>query len=449
MKKIKLILLSLFCTFLFSNYEVDANQFNIITDNYNQTLSYLQSNHMTIKTSIPEIGYIETDGSLTKEQIRLEDKNIKCIEDTVNQTDPDLFGDSVVAQPEPNYLPKLFSYQWGMNRITNSGKSYRINHNNRKLINVAIIDSGIDTSHEAFKGSIDFKHSENLVPAGGYDNTEPEEKGNKDNLQDFKGHGTAVAGQVSANGQIYGVSPGAELQIYRVFGKSKSKESWVLRAIIDAVNNGADIINLSLGQYVKLPQGNFFNSADAIGYKLALDYAERHNVIVVSAVGNDGIGEDPTSLKKLYEKENGTVGNLNYQVIDLPACLNNTIAVGSSDNNNRISSFSNHFNKYDSHFVLAPGGGTELLNKYGEKKWYEDKLFMQESILSTSNDGNYNYFNGTSVSTGKVSGELAEIMSTFGLKERPWAAKYILLNKTTTTNDGYKEINVYSALGGN
>ncbi|NLQ40918.1 peptidase S8, partial [Streptococcus mutans] len=62
--------------------------------------------------------------------------------------------------------------------------------------------------------------------------------------------------------------------------------------------------------------------------------------------------------------------------------------------------------------------------------------------------GNYDYADGTSISTGKVSGELAEIISNYHLQGDSSKARSILLNQVNYTSDGYKEISTYKALRG-
>ncbi|WP_375339266.1 S8 family serine peptidase [Lactococcus cremoris] len=67
---------------------------------------------------------------------------------------------------------------------------------------------------------------------------------------DKMGHGTEVAGQITANGNILGVAPGITVNIYRVFGENLSKSEWVARAIIRAADDGNKVINISAGQYL-------------------------------------------------------------------------------------------------------------------------------------------------------------------------------------------------------
>lgn len=105
-------------------------------------------------------------------------------------------------------------------------------------------------------------------------------------------HGTFIAGILHAkrNSPAPAIAPGCTLLIRPVFselGKNNGdlpsatpiELAW---AIIDCVNEGAHILNLSIALEVPSPEGDL---------KLieALDYAARNNVIVVVAAGNQGI----------------------------------------------------------------------------------------------------------------------------------------------------------------
>lgn len=63
--------------------------------------------------------------------------------------------------------------------------------------------------------------SKNLVPLNGFRGTEPEETGDVHDVNDRKGHGTMVSGQISANGRLIGVAPNNKFTMYRVFGSKR------------------------------------------------------------------------------------------------------------------------------------------------------------------------------------------------------------------------------------
>lgn len=135
---------------------------------------------------------------------------------------------------------------------------------------VAILDTGLDTSHEAFqnavnepkynKDAISEKITNNSLHAGeisvdsvyksskipfAYDYSEPDT-----NVAGGNSHGTHVAGIVGANGgKVTGVAPDAQLMILKIFGDdgSGAYDSDILAALDDAVMLGVDAINMSLG----------------------------------------------------------------------------------------------------------------------------------------------------------------------------------------------------------
>lgn len=135
---------------------------------------------------------------------------------------------------------------------------------------VAILDTGLDTSHEAFqnkvnepkftKQNIANKLASDSLRVGNvnvnsiyqsdkipfaYDYYD-----NDTNVSGGNSHGTHVAGIVGANrGQVTGVAPDAQLMILKIFGDdgSGAYDSDILAALDDAVMLGVDAINMSLG----------------------------------------------------------------------------------------------------------------------------------------------------------------------------------------------------------
>lgn len=135
---------------------------------------------------------------------------------------------------------------------------------------VAILDTGLDTSHEAFQNdvngakytindiqakilnnklhageiSVDSVYKSSKIPFA-YDYSEPDT-----NVAGGNSHGTHVAGIVGANGgKVTGVAPDAQLMILKIFGDdgSGAYDSDILAALDDAVMLGVDAINMSLG----------------------------------------------------------------------------------------------------------------------------------------------------------------------------------------------------------
>ena len=108
-----------------------------------------------------------------------------------------------------------------------------------KGVVVAILDTGVDYTHPDLGGTI----GPDQKVIGGFDFVDDD----GDPL-DMDGHGTAVAGIIGANGQIKGIAPEVSILAYRVVDRMGNvKSTDLLRALEKASQNGADVINLSLG----------------------------------------------------------------------------------------------------------------------------------------------------------------------------------------------------------
>jgi thermitase len=204
---------------------------------------------------------------------------------------------------------------------------------------VAVLDTGVDFSHptlEGVKGT-----SLNLV------------EGETDEAS-YDGHGTAVASIIAGNpDQIGGLAPKAEILSVRVLNDEGVGDGYtVAKGIIESVDRGADVINLSLGT-----DGNSFVLEEAI------QYAQQNNVLVVASVGNDG-----------------------KQGVTFPARYNGVIGVTAIDAKGTQASFSNYGAGVD---IGAPGTGVHA-------------AWSEEGLVS---------FSGTSAATPFVAGALAGLIS--------------------------------------
>jgi thermitase len=242
-------------------------------------------------------------------------------------------------------------------------EAHRISRSLGNGIKVAVIDSGIDLNHPMFNGrlsaSSDFW---DYVDNDPMPNDEPGSSG--------YGHGTAVAGIVLQ------VAPRATILPIRVLRPDGSANtSDIVSAIARAVNNNANIINLSLG---------------TAGYDQSLmevcAWANSKGVRIVAAAGNNG-QKDNMDSPALYSW--------------FPRTYKMTIGVGSINANDQRSSFSSYG---DAVFAYAPG----------------------EKIWSAYPDNRSANFTGTSFAAPIVSGTVALAMS-----ETPKAADRNELIKTT------------------
>lgn len=229
---------------------------------------------------------------------------------------------------------------------------------------VAVVDTGIDLTHPDLKDSI----------VQGYDFVN-----NNTNPQDDNGHGTNVAGIIAAKahgGDGYtGVAPGTKLMPIKVFNENgESTTATVIAGIQYAIDNKANIINLSLGSY-----------SDSQALHDLIKQAVNSNILVVAAAGNDSdnwINNESGQLDNPHEDFVRTA-----HVANFPAIYDEVISVGAieelNDGSSTVADFSNVL-KVD---VVAPG----------------------VSIYSTYLRGGYMYMDGTSQATPFVSGLAALI----------------------------------------
>ena len=268
-------------------------------------------------------------------------------------------------------------------------------------IKVAVIDTGIDRDH--FDIGYGYGNYTNISYTYGWDyvtNSQyhtPHSEGS---------HGTEIAGLIGAKtNNTHGVagmaggnnSPGVTLMSYRVIEKTGDSTSSLGTAIKKAVDQGANIINISMGQ------GSTPSVIEA------LDYAHNHGVIVICATGNEG-----------------------DSYISFPASYYSTIAVGASGFNDLRKSYSNYGTGID---LVAPSH-----NSY-----------------TTSHNNDYFLMTATSMAAALVSGTAA-LMLSVNPSLTPLQIKTILQNTakklsgyTYDSNGwnsevGYGMLNTYAAV---
>ena len=220
-------------------------------------------------------------------------------------------------------------------------------------VTIAIIDTGADINHSDLKDRI-----------VGVKNFTSDDKYDKDNVVDYVGHGTSVAGIIASSGKITGVAHKCNLLILKALTRSGGKTVWVTDAINYAISQGVDIINMSLGSINR--DDNMY---------MAIKKAVNKNIMVVCACGNNGDN------------------NINTDELNYPASYNECISVGSISYSRKYSRFSASNKEVD----LATFG--EGLNGRG--------------VLSTYPNGLYKENKGTSFSAPFVSGALALLKNWF------------------------------------
>lgn len=165
---------------------------------------------------------------------------------------------------------------------------------------VAIIDSGVDYNHPELMHAFDeYK---------GYDFYDMD-----DDPFDERGHGTHVAGTIVA--QSFGIAPDARILAYRVLGPTGTGTTqMILAGIEQAVIDGADVMNLSLG--------NDLNDPD-YATSIALDWAMAEGVVPVTSCGNNG-PYDWTVGSPAASREAITVGSTALPIVNFHELSVNT-----------------------------------------------------------------------------------------------------------------------------
>ncbi|MFN7021249.1 MAG: S8 family serine peptidase [Phycisphaerales bacterium] len=155
---------------------------------------------------------------------------------------------------------------------------------------VAVIDSGLDTAHPAFTGR--------LAP-GGYDFVSDTQALSDPSPGAFAGHGTIVAGIIAR------IAPESRLMPLRVLAPDGRTTTFrVARAIYHALDNGAHIINISLGTL-----------ADPDTLRDAVAEAQARGVLVVAAAGNDDARDPPRSPAALQGLGVVSVASLDHAMV--------------------------------------------------------------------------------------------------------------------------------------
>jgi serine protease len=159
---------------------------------------------------------------------------------------------------------------------------------------------------------------------------------NDDHANDDNGHGTHITGTIAQDTNNNFATAGIAYQASIMPLKILSWDGYgsaddLNEAIYYAVDNGAKVINLSLGfSNTGSPDASGQVCTEIVGLNAALQYAEDHNVVVVAAAGNEGAG-----------------------VVNCPAAYPTVIAVGATRYDGQQAYYSNGGDALD---IAAPGG---------------------------------------------------------------------------------------------
>jgi len=253
-------------------------------------------------------------------------------------------------------------------------------------VRIAVLDTGVWYHHPDLWANIDFAAGASFVP------------GTPDFLDD-NGHGTHVAGIIAAANNDWGtigVAPNATLIPVKVLaGDGIGRISWFVAGVIHAVNQNADIINLSLGYYLQkngLPP--YYTAEDASFLRKMIrkvvNWADQQGALVVNSAGNAALDLD--------HAEN---------IISIPTEEGKGIVVSATgpqglSDFDELASYSNYGTSVI--WVAAPGGD---FRNYPTCGWWYDM------VLSTTIDG-WMWSAGTSSAASVVSGVAALVLEKYG-----------------------------------
>lgn len=252
-----------------------------------------------------DVEVLETITQLNRVVILSEAETIKTIQSSsLITSEPDYYASALLTMPTTD---PYYDLQWNLQAV-GAPDLWDGLSDGFEPITVAVIDSGVCFSHPDMQADYsDFQ----------YDYVDADEI-----PEDVYGHGCSVTGVIASQNNTIGtlgLAPFIEIMPLRVLDENGiGSYSNIARAIIDASNNGADVINLSLGG---LQPSQTLQSA--------VDYALEQGVILVAAGGNSG------QQTPLY-----------------PARYEGVVSVGAVNQQGEVSSF-NHLGVD----IYAPGEG--------------------------------------------------------------------------------------------
>ncbi|WP_270180276.1 S8 family peptidase [Alkalihalobacillus sp. CinArs1] len=254
--------------------------------------------------------------------------------------------DGILAtQLTPN--DPLLPNQWGLLKI-NSTRGWNVTRGST-FVKIAILDTGVQTNHPDLVDKIVLNKNFS----------------NSSTYEDLQGHGTHVAGIAAATTKneigVAGLAINPRIINVKVLDDTGSGAySDVAQGVVYATDNGAKVINMSLG-------GTFFSTT----LQDAIQYAKDNGVLVVAAAGNN-----------------------NSDDLFYPAAYPHCLSVAALNRNDTKASFSN----YGSSWVDVAAPGVDILSTLPT---YENR----------TGQTNYGTLSGTSMASPFVAGLAALMLS--------------------------------------
>jgi subtilisin family serine protease len=292
-----------------------------------------------------------------------------------------VFGNQLIKPPTVHRIQKsqlppsvldFYSHTWGL-ETTGAMAAWGALNARGQGVKVAVLDTGIDPNHPSLAGRVhsyaEFDHNGQIVTQ------------NIEDASDHDGHGTHCAGTIAGNnasGRWIGMAPEAQIIAGKVLGPDGGSPMQILAGMEWAMQAGADVISMSLGDFSLYPE-----VADT--YTEQIVRAHQRGIPVIAAIGNDG---------------HQTSGNPGSNLLSL--------SIGAVNHKDIVAGFS--------------GGRTQILK--------ESKLFRPSdlpivyikpditapgvAIYSSLPSNKYGALSGTSMATPHVAGAIAQLLSSTG-----------------------------------
>ncbi len=295
--------------------------------------------------------------------------NMKKSVDTLKQLlRTDTLSIDKVKNFQTNTPSLLFAKGFMLNLYRNAGEDADVNEYLKE------IKEAVDYFAVIVKYGYNTEFNSRLIVGDDYANLYEKNYGNNDVKGPDPTHGTHVAGIIGANRKndigIKGIADNVKIMVVRAVPNGDERDKDVANAIIYAVNNGAQVINMSFGK-------SFSPEKEAVDK--AVKYAEQKGVLLIHAAGNES---DNTDIEKNFP----TRFYLNGKE------AKNWLEVGASSwgaNEEFVANFSNYGKK--SVFFFSPG----------------------VEIYSTTPGNTYKNESGTSMACPAAVGVAALLMSYF------------------------------------
>ncbi|RDX35267.1 peptidase S8/S53 subtilisin kexin sedolisin [Kangiella sp. HD9-110m-PIT-SAG06] len=403
-----------------------ADSFVVVAKNNinKKMVNSIEAMGATVTQEIPQVGLlvIETDNPDIRERLA----GVSGVDSTfadfsLNYVDPNpakefdiSFEEMAASPPNTGDDDFFFDLQWGHDAV-NATEAWEAGVRGQGVL-VAVLDSGIDSSHPDLIPNLNVALSTSFVPGEDFDNPPGS-------------HGTHVAGTIAAADNAFGtigVAPEAEIMSVKVLSavSGSGSTSGIWQGMIYAADNGADVINMSLGISGGFPKNCTFTDPDTgesehfpakdcneliRTYNKVTKYVRSKGSIVISSAGNDARDMNHDGpIMALPAEANG--------VVSVSATAPYLWGLDTTTALDELASYSNYGRKGID--LSGPGGDFDALFDFGPAPCNGPVLpgrpcYVYDMVLSTS-PGGWSWNAGTSMASPHVAGVAALIISEYG-----------------------------------